>query len=107
MQHQHLDSNFMAKDVGSKIPKGMLVSFYPTSDMEINGLHLAITFYIFNIALDQEEILVSNSHCAMTRKALRTLGPGKQVVDDTGIDSACKDACIGLHKAVIVPADNL
>ncbi|XLR34680.1 hypothetical protein HN51_043997 [Arachis hypogaea] len=27
-------------------------------------------------------MLVSNPHCAMTRKALRTLEPGKQIVDD-------------------------
>ncbi|XP_057729401.1 uncharacterized protein LOC130944853 isoform X2 [Arachis stenosperma] len=82
MQLRHLDSNFMAEDLGSKIPKGMPVSFQPTPDMEINGLHLATASYIFNTALDPEEILVPNSHCAMTRKALRTLEPGRQVIDD-------------------------
>ncbi|KAL1335195.1 hypothetical protein AAHE18_11G230300 [Arachis hypogaea] len=54
MQLRHLDSNFMAENIGSKIPKGMLVSFQPTLDMEINGLHLANASYIFNTALDPE-----------------------------------------------------
>ncbi|XLR69516.1 hypothetical protein S83_020188 [Arachis hypogaea] len=72
----------MAKDVGKTIPKGIPVSFQPTLDMEIQGLHLATVAYIFNTTLDQEEMLVPNPHCAMTCKALRTLEPGKQLVDD-------------------------
>ncbi|QHN96086.1 Putative ubiquitin-like-specific protease 1B [Arachis hypogaea] len=82
MLHRNLDSSFMAGDIGKTIPKGMPVSFQPTLDMEIEGLHLAIAAYIFNTKLDQEEMLVSNPHCAMTQKALRTLEPGKQIVDD-------------------------
>ncbi|KAL4275242.1 hypothetical protein AHAS_Ahas20G0087600 [Arachis hypogaea] len=82
MLHRNLDSSFMAEDVGKIIPKGMPVSFQPNVDMEIEGLHLPTAAYIFNTTLDQEEMLVPNPHCAMTRKALRTLEPGKQLVDN-------------------------
>ncbi|KAL4293481.1 hypothetical protein AHAS_Ahas18G0132400 [Arachis hypogaea] len=54
MLHRNLDSSFMAGDIGKTIPKGMPVSFQPTLDMEIEGLHLAIAAYIFNTKLDQE-----------------------------------------------------
>ncbi|XLU43761.1 hypothetical protein S245_038575, partial [Arachis hypogaea] len=60
---------------------GMLVSFQPTLDMEINGLHLANASYIFNTALDPERYLFQICTFAMTRKVLKTLEPGRQVVD--------------------------
>ncbi|KAL4396424.1 hypothetical protein AHAS_Ahas01G0090500 [Arachis hypogaea] len=50
--------------------------------MQVVGLDLAAAAYIFNNVLDQDELLVPNPHCAVTRGALRTLEPGKPIVDD-------------------------
>ncbi|RYQ98780.1 hypothetical protein Ahy_B07g086569 [Arachis hypogaea] len=85
----------MAEDVGSKIPKVL----FPVVGM----------FLFKGPSTLFREILVSNLHCAMTRKALKTLEPGRQVVDDlyTSTDSAGKDACLRPHKAAMIPADDL
>ncbi|XP_020961490.1 uncharacterized protein LOC110264149 [Arachis ipaensis] len=62
--------------------QGMPMTFFPTEDMQVVGLDLAAAAYIFNNVLDQDELLVPNPHCAVTRGALRTLEPGKLIVDD-------------------------
>ncbi|KAL4299929.1 hypothetical protein AHAS_Ahas17G0150000 [Arachis hypogaea] len=97
--------------LGKNIPRGMSLTFFPTKDMKIVGLDLCAAAYIFNMELDQDELLVRSPHCAITRGALKTLEPKKPVVDDVSTnlsaDSACLHAGWKLHQDSLVLADNL
>ncbi|QHN87246.1 uncharacterized protein DS421_16g553400 [Arachis hypogaea] len=86
--------------------QGMPMTFFPTEDMQVVGLDLAAAAYIFNNVLDQDELLVPNPHCAVTRGALRTLEPGKLIVDDVSSDTAGLNAYSKLEQSSMVLANN-
>ncbi|XLS75775.1 hypothetical protein HN51_032640 [Arachis hypogaea] len=82
LQQRCIDPSPWANEIGPLVPEGMPMTFVPTNDMKILGVDLATAAYIFSPVMDQEELLVPNAHCAITRRVLRSLEPGKQVVDD-------------------------
>ncbi|QHO27711.1 hypothetical protein HN51_024657 [Arachis hypogaea] len=82
LQQRCIDPSPWENEIGPLVPEGMPMTFVPTNDMKILGVDLATAAYIFSPVMDQEELLVPNAHCAITRRTLRSLEPGKQVVDD-------------------------
>ncbi|MED6149076.1 hypothetical protein PIB30_059033 [Stylosanthes scabra] len=79
------DEGALAKEIGSKIPQGMTMSFLPSPGMPIEGLELAVAAYLFNPSAKQLDILAPNPHCLANRESLRSLEPGKMLTRDVMI----------------------
>ncbi|MED6115091.1 hypothetical protein PIB30_086864, partial [Stylosanthes scabra] len=84
LQQQDTDTSKWADDIGAAIPKalGNIMTFLPTPDMNIVGLHLAIAAFVFNKSLDPKEEVVHTSNYQVTRSMLRSLEPGQMVREE-------------------------
>ncbi|QHO37263.1 uncharacterized protein [Arachis hypogaea] len=69
-------------EVGDKIPKNTVFTFYPRKEMRLAGTDLTVAAYIFGMGKDKRKILVSDLHCFGDREAFQTLVPGRRIVDD-------------------------
>ncbi|KAL4390281.1 hypothetical protein AHAS_Ahas03G0129400 [Arachis hypogaea] len=58
------------------------LAFRPPEGMHFQGSEFAVAAYIFSKNLDEREILVADEHAQGDRRALWSLRPGQQVVDD-------------------------
>ncbi|XLR56894.1 hypothetical protein S83_007566, partial [Arachis hypogaea] len=62
--------------------KCLELAFRPPEGMHFQGSEFAVAAYIFSKNLDEREILVADEHAQGDRRALWSLRPGQQVVDD-------------------------
>ncbi|MED6124009.1 hypothetical protein PIB30_055022 [Stylosanthes scabra] len=84
LQQKDTDTSKWVDDISNVMPKAlsMLVTFIPTLDMEIVGLHLALAAFIFNKSLDPKEIVVRIANYDVTHSTLRSLEHGQMVRDE-------------------------
>ncbi|KAL4301515.1 hypothetical protein AHAS_Ahas17G0308600 [Arachis hypogaea] len=69
--------------VASEMPQCLELAFRPPDGMHFQGSEFAVAAYIFSKNLDERyEILVADEHAQGDRRALWSLIPGQQVVDD-------------------------